>query len=138
MWVATATFSGTEDVLTERILKVFYAVYNELGFGFFEVVYGRAMVIALQQAGLSVETEVPISVSFRGELVGVFKADLVVDGKVILELKVADQIMKSHEAQLTHYLRSSTLEVGLILSFGEVPKSRRVEFLNERKRKILR
>ncbi len=113
---------------------MFYAVYNELGFGFFEVVYGRAMVVALRQAGLRVETEVAIPVSFRGELIGIFKADIVVEGKVILELKVADQIMKSHQAQLTHYLRSSTLEVGLILNFGESPKARRVEFLNERKR----
>ena len=67
-------------------------------------------------------------VSFRGEVIGVFKADLIVERKVILELKVAEQITKIHEAQLTHSLRSSSMEVGLVLSFGVAPRARRIEF----------
>ncbi len=127
-------FVGLEDGLTGRILEVFHSVFNELGFGFVESVYCRAMAIALAESGLRVETEVAVPVSFHGQLVGVFRADLVVEGKIILELKTAEQISKAHEAQLLHYLRASELEIGLILNFGEVPKSRRIEFRNERKR----
>jgi GxxExxY protein len=77
-------FSGSNDPLTEKIIGVFYEVYNELGFVFFESVYREAMRIALGQAGLPVEVEVSVPVSFRGSLVGVFRADLVVDGRVVL------------------------------------------------------
>jgi GxxExxY protein len=126
-------FVGTEDALTERIIGVFYQVFNELGYGFAESVYCRAMAIALEQSGLQVGSEVAVPVSFRGELVGVFRCDLMVERKVILELKIADQITKAYEAQLLHYLKASPIEVGLILSFGEAPKFRRMEFRNERK-----
>ncbi len=88
-------FSGTEDALTERILSVFFKVYNELGNGFVESVYARAMAIALIQDGLAVAAEVFIPVSFRGELIGTFRADLIVEGKVVLEFKVADVIIKA-------------------------------------------
>ena len=73
-------------------------------------------------------------VSFRGENVGVFRCDLMIERKIILELKIADQISKAYEAQLLHYLKASPIEVGLILSFGESPKFRRMEFRNDRKR----
>lgn len=129
-------FKGTEDELTDGILKVFYQVYNELGHGFLETVYARAMGVALEQAGFSVASEVMIPVSFRGILVGSYRADLIVNGKVLLEFKTADQISKAHEAQLMHYLRATPLEVGLVLSFGDTPKLRRAEFLNERKRNL--
>jgi len=129
-------FKGTEDVLAEKILKVFYEVYNELGYGFVESVYGRAMAIALAQSGLAVVAEVFIPVSFRGQAIGTFRADLIVEGKVVLEFKIADQIIKAYEAQLTHYLRASSFEVGMILSFGESPRTRRIEFLNDRKRRF--
>ncbi len=74
--MADSGFSGRNDSLTEKIIGVFYEVYNELGFGFLESVYREAMRIALGQAGLRVEAEVPIPVSFRGSLVGVFRAEL--------------------------------------------------------------
>lgn len=119
--------------MTKKIIGIFYEVFNELGYGFAETVYCRAMAIALSQAGLEVGTEVAVPVSFRGELVGVFRCDLMVERKVILELKIAEQISKAYEAQLLHYLKASPIEVGLILSFGEVPKTRRLEFRNERK-----
>ena len=131
-------FVGTDDALTERIIAVFYEVYNELGFGFVESVYARAMGIALDQSGLAVASEVAVPVSFRGELIGTFRADLVVERTVVLELKIADHISKAHEAQVTHYLRASDYEVGLILNFGEVPRFRRMEFLKTRKRRLAR
>jgi GxxExxY protein len=77
-----AEFSGRNDPVTEKIIGVFYEVYHELGFGFLEWVYREAMQIALGQAGLRVEAEVPVPVSFRGKLIGVFRADLVVDGRL--------------------------------------------------------
>jgi GxxExxY protein len=128
-----SAFVGTEDALTERIIGVFYQVFNELGYGFAESVYCRAMAIALTQSGLQVGSEVAVPVSFRGENVGVFRCDLMVERKIILELKIADQISKAYEAQLLHYLKASPVEVGLILSFGETPKFRRMEFRNDRK-----
>lgn len=127
-------FVGTEDALTERIIGVFYQVFNELGYGFAESVYCRAMAIALEQGGLQVGAEVAVPVSFRGENVGIFRCDLKVERKIILELKIADQISKAYEAQLLHYLKASLIEVGLILSFGESPKFFRIEFPNDRKR----
>jgi GxxExxY protein len=130
---ATA-FSGANNLLTEKIIGVFYEVYNELGFGFLESVYREAMRIALGQVGMHVEAEVPVPVSFRGSLVGVFRADLVVDGQVIVELKTADSISKAHEAQVLHYLRASAMEIGLVMNFGPHAKFRRIEMRNARKR----
>jgi GxxExxY protein len=76
---------------------------------------------------------VPVPVSFRGNLVGVFRADLVVNGRVVVELKTADSIGKAHEAQLLHYLRASTMEIGLVLNFGPDARFRRIMMQNERK-----
>jgi GxxExxY protein len=126
-------FLGSNDLLTEKIIGVFYEVYNELGFGFLESVYHEAMRIALGQVGLRVEAEFPVPVSFRGALVGVFRADLVVDGRVVVELKTADSISKAHEAQLLHYLRASPLEIGLVMNFGPEARFRRVVMQNARK-----
>jgi GxxExxY protein len=78
---------GKHDDLTQKIIGVFYDVYNELGPGFLESVYRESMRLALAQAGLIVRSEVPVPVSFRGELVGVFRADLVVNNAVLIELK---------------------------------------------------
>lgn len=131
-----APFAGQHEALTQRVLDVFHAVYNELGYGFLESVYCRAMQIALEQNGLSVAAEVQVPVWFRGQLVGMFRADLVVEQKIILELKIADQISRAHESQLFHYLRSSQLEVGLILNFGPSPRSKRIDLPNSGKRGI--
>ena len=129
-------FSGPNDPLTEKIIGVFYEVYNELGFGFLESVYREAMRIALAEAGFRAETEVPVPVSFRGTLVGVFRADIIVDGKIIVELKTAESISKAHEAQVLHYLRASEMEVGLVMNFGPVAKFRRIEMRNDRKKRM--
>ena len=119
--------------LTRRIIGVFFQVYNELGHGFLESVYREAMVIALRANGLLVEKEFALTARFRGQIIGEFKADLIVGGSVLVELKAVRSINPAHEAQLLNYLRASVLEVGLLLNFGPYPKVRRLAFANERK-----
>src|SRR5882724_10946975 len=85
--------------LTDLIIAVFYEVYNELGFGFLESVYRKSLCLALLQKGVSVEQEVPVAVFFRGQNVGDFRADLVVNRTILLELKTAEQIIAAHESQ---------------------------------------
>ena len=120
--------------LTEKIIGIFYAAYNEMGHGFLESVYESCMKLALEAAGLKVERQVPIQVYFRGQQVGVFFADLVVEGLVILELKAARAIDPAHEAQLLNYLRAPRSEVGLLLNFGAKPELKRLAFDNDRKK----
>jgi GxxExxY protein len=129
-----AAFVGDHAELSQQVIGVFFRVSNELGFGFNEAVYRRAMCVALRRAGLSVEEELAVPVWFWGENVGTFYADIVVAGVLVLELKISEQITKAYEAQLLHYLRASTMEIGLVMTFGEVPKFRRVVMSNERKR----
>jgi GxxExxY protein len=104
--------------VTEKIIGVFFDVYNELGEGFLESVHHNAMCIALRQAGLRAEREVALPVFFREQIVGDFRADLIVNGVVIVELKTVRTLEHSHEAQLFHYLRSTEIEVGLLLNFA--------------------
>ena len=120
--------------ITEKIIGVFYDVYNELGFGFVESVYHRSMMIALAQVGLSAGTSVPLPVFFRGQLVGDFVADIIVERAVILELKATDGLVTANESQLLNYLKASPAEVGLLLNFGPRPKFKRLVFDNDRKR----
>lgn len=119
--------------LTEKIIGLFYDVYNELGFGFLESVYEEAMSIALTEAGLKIQRQYPVPVWFRGRQIGDFKADLLVEGKVIVELKAARSIDLAYEKQLLNYLRGTHLEVGLLLNFGPKPEFKRLAFSNERK-----
>lgn len=120
--------------LTDLILKVFFEVYNEQAFGYLESVYERAMAIALQQVGLQVRRQVPITVYVRGNGVGEFIADLLVDDRVLLELTAARAIDSAHEAQTLNYLRATPIEVALLLNFGPRPEFRRFVFENSRKR----
>jgi GxxExxY protein len=119
--------------LTDLIIAVFYDVYNELGFGFLESGYRNSLRLALLDKGLTVEQEVPVAVFFRGHNVGDFRADLIVNGTVLLELKTAEQIVAAHESQVLNYLRSTALELGLILNFGPKPQVRRLLLDNSRK-----
>jgi GxxExxY protein len=120
--------------LTEKIIGVFYDVYNELGHGFLESTYAEALVVALDESGLSTAREVPVPVWFRGRKVGQYYADLIVEGVVLLELKAARTLDSTHEAQLLHYLRATEVEVGMLLNFGLRPQFRRLLFDNERKK----
>ena len=119
--------------LTRRILGVFFQVYGELGYGFLESVYRSAMTIALREAGLAVVPEVELHARFRGQAVGTFRADLLVQGAVLVELKAARVIHSAHVAQLLNYLRCTVVEIGLILNFGPAPAIRRLVFANQRK-----
>ena len=120
--------------ITDRIIKVFYEVYNELGQGFLEAIYETAMFIALKQAGVAnVHRQFEVPVSFRGQRIGLYKADLLIESSVIVELKAASMIDKAHESQLLNYLRATPYEVGLLLNFGTRPTLRRLNFSNPRK-----
>jgi GxxExxY protein len=120
--------------LTKDIIRVFYDVYNELGYGFLESVYEEGMCLALRAEGFEVDRQIPIPVWFRGERIGDFKADLLVNKSVIVELKAARAIEPAHESQLLNYLRATPIEIGLILNFGPQPQIRRLAFSNERKK----
>jgi len=120
--------------LTQTIIGIFYDVYNELGFGFLEKIYEEAMARVLKAKGIDVQQQAAVPVSFRGEKIGSYEADLVVAKSVLVELKACKALDSSHEAQLLHYLRSTEIEIGLLLNFGPRPGLRRLAFDNERKR----
>lgn len=119
--------------LTDGILKTFYEVYNELGYGFLEKVYQNSMYIELKNKGFQVEAQKKIKVYYKGTEVGEYYADLIIENVVILELKAVDYIVKDFENQILNYLRSTDCEVGLLLNFGKKPEFRRKIFENNRK-----
>ena len=119
--------------LTDIILKTFYEVYNELGYGFLENVYQNALLIELRNKGLNVVPQKRIKVYYKGYEVGDYFADLIVEEKIILELKAADYIVEQFENQIVNYLRGTDCEVGLLLNFGKKPEFRRKIFENKRK-----
>jgi len=105
--------------LTEKIIGCAYNVYNKMGFGFFESVYEKCMLIELHKADLDVESQKPIKVYYDNAIVGEFVADIIVNDTVIVELKSVRQIINAHEVQLVNYLVATGKPVGLILNFGE-------------------
>ena len=107
-----------DEKLTEKIIGVCFEVINELGSGFLESVYQKALVLALLQAGLTVQAQVPLKVAFRGQVVGEFVADIIVEGRIVLELKSGKALNAEHEAQLLNYLKATGMKVGLLLNFG--------------------
>ena len=117
--------------ITDRILRAFYDVFDALTYGIPESAYHRAMRIALADLGLAFSTEQDLPVTFRGQLVGKYRADLIVDGKVIVEIKTAPRIVEAHTNQLRGYLKISQLQVGLVLNFGPEPTFERY-FLSSR------
>ncbi|MFZ2407411.1 MAG: GxxExxY protein [Methylobacter sp.] len=114
--------------LTHLILKGFYDVYNELGGGFLESVYENAMALVLQQQGLQVETQKDIAVYFRGTLIGSFRADMIIEEKILLELKAVRCLKPVHEAQLLNYLKATRIELGLLMNFGDEPTFKRLVY----------
>ncbi len=120
------------SALTGKIIAAFYEVYNELGF--LESVYRNALASALRKHGMTAEREVPIAVWYEGVDVGDFKADLIVDRTVLLELKTAQTLDRAHEAQLLNYLRATEIELGLLLDFGPKPQFKRLILTNDQKK----
>jgi GxxExxY protein len=104
--------------LTEQIIGAAFAVHTELGPGFLEKVYETALLVELTDKGCTVETQAQIPVYYRSRAVGLYYADLLVDDKVICEIKAAQAISLAHQAQLLHYLKATGLQLGLILNFG--------------------
>jgi GxxExxY protein len=104
--------------LTGRILEACFEVSNQLGVGFIESVYEKALQVALIQKGLAVERQITVKVSFRGVVVGDFTADMIIEGKVLLELKAADALSNQHFAQLLNYLKATGIDVGMAINFG--------------------
>lgn len=119
--------------LTGSILKLFYEEYNVLGHGFIEKVYQNALHTELKNNGFEVESQKQIKVYYKNVEVGEYYADLIVNNKVILELKATESITEAHEFQLLNYLKSTNIEVGLLLNFGKKPEFCRKVFQNYRK-----
>ena len=122
--------------ITDIILKVYYEVYNGLGYGFLEKVYQNAMYFELKSLGYKVEAQKQIKVYFKQQLVGEYYSDLLVEDKVIVELKACDLLMNIHVAQIMNYLKATEIEVGLLLNFGEEPEFKRLIYTNDRKKNL--
>ncbi len=121
------------EEITSKILQAYFTVYNVLGYGFLEKVYENALTKQMNLEGLKVARQKGITVYFVGERVGDYFADLVVEDKVIIELKSTDRLREEHDAQILNYLRATNIEVGLLLNFGRKPEFRRKIFTNDRK-----
>ena len=119
--------------LSDKIIKCFYEVYNILGYGFLEKVYENSLYNELKNFGLNCERQKKIDVFYKDNLVGEYYADIIVEDKIILELKTAEAICEEHEFQLINYLKATEIEVGLLLNFGKKPEIKRKIFTNDRK-----
>lgn len=104
--------------VTKEIIGAAYAVHNTLGFGFLEKVYENAMVVELGERGVNVEQQAPVTVYYHDTIVGEYTCDLLVEGKVLVELKSVKNLAEIHHAQIVHYLRALRLELGLLINFG--------------------
>ena len=113
------------EELTRKIIWCFYRVYNELGVGFLEKVYEKALAHELRKQGLTVQLQHPITVYYDDVDVGEYFADIIVEDTIILELKAVEEINKVHEVQLLNYLKATNKRVGLLLNFGKEPQHRR-------------
>ena len=118
--------------LTDDIIKSFYKVYNTLGYGFLEQVYQNALYFELLKKH-QCRPQAEIDVFYEGQVVGKYRADIIVDDKVILELKAAEEISEAHATQLQNYLKATKMEVGLLLNFGKIPEIKRKVFENKYK-----
>jgi GxxExxY protein len=111
--------------LSEQVIGLFYETYNELGFGFLESVYESAFALRLGEAGINVRRQHPIVVRFRGHVVGEFRADLLIEEVLLVEIKSVQMLLQIHEAQLLNYLKATGIKVGLLCNFGPRPHFRR-------------
>ncbi|HBU07536.1 MAG TPA: GxxExxY protein [Candidatus Magasanikbacteria bacterium] len=119
------------DASIRKILRAYYNVYNDLGYGFLEKVYERSLIIELQKLGLHGRAQVKIKVYYDGVEVGDYYADIIVENKIILEIKAAESLCEEHEAQLLNYLKATDIEHGILLNFGKKPEFRKKIYSNE-------
>ncbi len=120
--------------ITEEIISAYYFVYNELGFGFLEKVYENAMLIELKSRGFKVESQKIVKVHFKDSIIGEYFADIIVEDKIILELKSCEALVPEHEVQLFNYLKATSIEVGLLFNFGKRAAFKRKVFTNDNKK----
>ena len=125
-----------ERELSHRIVGAFYDVYNALGYGFLEPVYRKALARELTTRGFHVATEVPAEVRYDGEVVGQFRADILVESRIVLELKASRTLASADEMQVLNYLRATDLELGILLHFGPKPAFRRFVSTNSPSRRV--
>ena len=113
--------------LSQKIIGIAQNVHNELGQGFLEKVYENALAIELEEEGVDCTSEVPMSVQYHGSVVGDYVADMVVENKIIVEVKAVSELTSAHEVQLVNYLKATGVQVGLLINFGRsVQVKRRV------------
>ena len=122
-----------EAQLTEVILAAFFTVYKALGFGFLESVYVNALCVELQRRGVKARRQVPVEVTYEGVVVGTYRCDILVEERVLLEVKAAKALSQADERQMLNYLRATRIELGLLLHFGPQPRFRRWILTNDRK-----
>jgi len=118
------------EEVTEKIIGAFYNVYNALGYGFLEKVYENALILELNERAMVAKQQIPIEVHYKDKLVGEYFADIIVEDKIILEIKAVDQLTEEHTLQLINYLKSTNIEIGLLLNFGKEPQVVRKIFSN--------
>lgn len=124
----TSNFAHSD--LTHRIIGCYFQVYNRLGWGFLEKVYGNAFVHEFNAQGISWRRQCPVRVFYKSSEIGFYIADFVIEESVIVEIKAAESLCQQHEAQLTNYLRATAFEVGLLLNFGKAAEWKRKVFSN--------
>jgi len=127
--------SAQPDPLTKKVIGEAMHVHRILGSGFLESIYHNSLLIRLKKLGLKAESQKPLPVYFEGELVGDFLADIIVENRLILELKAVSKLNSAHEVQLVNYLTATKIDIGLLLNFGAVSlefkrKSRLINPLN--------
>ena len=120
--------------LTEKIIRIFYKVYNELGYGFLEKVYHNALIIEFRSNGFECESKKQLKVFYSGREVGEYFPDIIINNMIILEIKASEVLVYENECQLINYLRATSIEVGLLLNFGKKPEFKRKYFTNDRKK----
>ena len=105
--------------LTYQIIAAAFEVHNVLGYGFLENVYEKSLVKELNSKGVKAESQTSINVRYKGEEVGFYYADVIVNDEIILELKAVENLNKAHEAQLLNYLKATNKKIGMLINFGK-------------------
>ena len=124
--------------LTRSIIGAFYEVYNTLGYGFLESVYAHALERELRERGHRVAREVGVRIRYKDRVIAYQRMDMIVDERVIVEIKATEELHSAARRQLQNYLAATTLEVGLLLQFGPEPRFKRLVFSNGRKKRPCR
>jgi GxxExxY protein len=122
-----------EQRLSELVVTSFFSVNHAHGHGFLEPVYVNSLAIELEGYGLTVERETPLTVQYKGQVVGSYLVDLLVDRRIVVEVKAIKQLLEADQRQLINYLKASTFEIGYLMNFGPEPKFLRRILTNDRK-----